>query len=205
MKELEHLVEQSKLFTSQLITDNLSDFYCYHNIQHTQEVVDHIRFLCNNESIDEKSTLLLEIAAWFHDTGFICDYLNHEKESVDIAIDFLKKANLDEQDILFVEGCIMATELHFEKDDIYKRIISDADCFHLGLSSFTARTINLKHEWENVRKVKLTLNQMLAGSIMFLEQHKFYTNYGVQVLEAGKQKNLTYMIQLEKSLSENNY
>lgn len=202
MKDLAFLVEQSRLYTSQLITDNLSDFYCYHNLQHTMEVVDYARFLCKQEAIDTKKSLLIEIAAWFHDTGFVNNYLNHEEESSKIATKFLQKHNFKEEDIQFIVECIMATELHYQKDNIYKKIMSDADCFHFGLPSFTTRTIKLKHEWEKIRNTHLTLKQMLAGSIMFLEQHEYYTKYGIDQLEAWKQENLNYIMRLEDLLDE---
>lgn len=205
MKDLTNLVEKSRDFATSLIVGHLSGNYYYHNLRHTQEVVEQAHFLCDKENIDSRNRQLIEIAAWFHDTGFIKDYLKHEVESAKIARESLEQQSLDESDIEFVVDCIMATELHTEKKNIFCKILSDADCFHFGLPRFIARSICLKHEWETVRNVELSLKQILAGSIMFLEQHEFYTNYGINILEEGKQQNLQYMIHLEEFLEENNY
>lgn len=205
MNDLLKIVEESRKYVVSLMADNLSDSYCYHNFRHTEEVVQRVCFLCDKENIDLRNRHLIEIAAWFHDTGFINDYLQHEIESAKIVREFLKEQSVENEDIEFVVDCIMATELHSEKKNIYCKILSDADCFHFGLPQFIARSICLKHEWEAVRNVNLTLKQALAGSIMFLEQHEFYTQFGLTVLEQGKQKNLKYMIYLEDFLDKNNY
>ncbi|MDD4848399.1 MAG: HD domain-containing protein [Bacteroidales bacterium] len=205
MKDWTNLINQSSGFVTQLIINNLSDNYCYHNLRHTEEVVLQTQFLCHEENIAENDVQRITIAAWFHDTGFINDYLNHERESMIVAREFLQEKNVEESDIQFITDCIWATELHSEKKTIAQKILSDADCFHFGLPNFMARSICLKHEWEMVRKVNLSLKQLLAGSIIFLEQHQFYTQYGINVLEIGKQNNLQYMMHLEEILENNNY
>lgn len=205
MNDITNLIEQSRLFVTSLLTKNLSDCFCYHNLRHTQEVVKYARFLCEKENMDQKNRQLIELAAWFHDTGFVEDYANHERESAKIATDFLEKTFLKNTDIELINDFILATKLYSEKKNQGCKILSDADCFHFGLSNFTARSICLKRERELISQVSLSLKQFLAGSIMFLDQHEFFTDYGIQTLEKGKQENLRYMMRLEENLKEHNY
>jgi HD superfamily phosphodiesterase len=41
----------------------------YHNIEHTEFVVQKTYEIASNYSFDEKEIFILSAAAWFHDTG----------------------------------------------------------------------------------------------------------------------------------------
>ena len=89
-----NLIEQSEDFVSNLLKDKLSNLYSYHNFNHTLTVVNAVKELCKKEDVTAEEKEALLVAAWFHDTGYINGYENHEQESVKIVTTFLKEKEL---------------------------------------------------------------------------------------------------------------
>ena len=52
--------------------------YVYHNLAHTQRVVESVKELSEQLKIEKEAAENLEIAAWFHDTGFVIQYDDNE-------------------------------------------------------------------------------------------------------------------------------
>jgi HD superfamily phosphodiesterase len=60
-----------KEYVLSLFQKDLPTHIIYHNFSHTLRVVKKIKELITGEGINEHDALLLETAAWFHDSGFI--------------------------------------------------------------------------------------------------------------------------------------
>ena len=86
-----NLIEQSEDFVGNLLKDKLSNLYSYHNFNHTFTVVTAVKELCKKEDVSGEDKEALLVAAWFHDTGYIEGYENHEKKSTEIAANFLRE------------------------------------------------------------------------------------------------------------------
>ncbi len=62
----------------------------YHSIEHTKKVVGYANEIAAHYELSEKDTIVLNIAAWFHDTGHLfTDPLSHEQKSVDLMREWL--------------------------------------------------------------------------------------------------------------------
>ena len=72
----------------------------YHNVQHTQSYVM-VAALCLAQlsNMNETDTHLLEVAAAFHDIGFIESLANHEAHGVQIAHSILPRYDFDSEQI----------------------------------------------------------------------------------------------------------
>src|SRR6478735_8913541 len=92
-----------------LLRDKLSPQYLYHNFYHTSEIVKSCNELGKLAELNGEELEILELAAWFHDTGFINGYKDHEVESMRIAEDFLTMADYDKGKTAKVLSCIKAT------------------------------------------------------------------------------------------------
>ncbi len=79
-----------------LFKDNLSLDFTYHNFMHTVKVVEAIKTLCKEEQISSELQEKLLIAGWFHDTGYTKIVQGHENESANIAEEYLRAKNFDE-------------------------------------------------------------------------------------------------------------
>jgi HD superfamily phosphodiesterase len=186
-----NLIEQSEDFVSNLLKDKLSNLYSYHNFNHTLTVVNAVKVLSKKEDVgaDEKEILL--VAAWFHDTGYIEGYENHEEESVKIAAKFLKEHDQSDDFIANVSNLILATVKEYVPKTHLEKIIKDADFAHLvGPEYFTTCEL-LRIELKNTWNINFSNAEWTKENLNFLlNKHRFYTNYALKKWQPLKEKNL---------------
>lgn len=186
-----NLIEQSEDFVSNLLKDKLSNLYSYHNFNHTLTVVNAVKVLCKKEDIggDDKEVLL--IAAWFHDTGYIEGYENHEEESVKIASAFLKEKGKSEEFIAKVSSLILATVKEYIPKTHLEKIIKDADFAHLMGAEYATTCELLRIELKNTWNLNFSNEEWAKENLNFLmNKHRFYTDYALKKWQPLKEKNL---------------
>ncbi|HSU49490.1 MAG TPA: HD domain-containing protein, partial [Segetibacter sp.] len=63
----------------------------YHNVHHTQKVVERTKEIAAHYNLIESDMLVLLVAAWFHDTGYLFDEAAmHEEKSAHLMNEFTK-------------------------------------------------------------------------------------------------------------------
>ncbi|MFN0728854.1 Pycsar system effector family protein [Polaribacter gochangensis] len=200
---METLLLNAEKYVFSLLTKELSGDYFYHNLNHTQRVVNATKELLVGEHISEVDANLLLLAAWFHDVGYIKGTENHEESSVRIATNFLEEYNIDESIINTVNRLIRATKMDVEADDILEKIIKDADCVHLSKKSFSDISDLLKEELNKVCDKNFTDSEWIQENINFLtSKHYYYTNYAQQNWQEGKDKNLAQLFKNQKKIAQ---
>ncbi len=168
----------------------------FHNLAHTQEVIDKVYLISKALGIQPKEADFIAIAACFHDTGFAEAYDGHEEASKKLAEQYLSTANYSKVETERICSYIEATKMPQTPLDIYAAVLCDADLFHLGTIDFWHRNLLLRKEWELFYGLVMTDNEWILLNIKFLEEHQFKTSYGKEVLEKGKQENLDKLKQL---------
>jgi hypothetical protein len=73
---------------------------------------------------------------------------------------------------------------------LIEKILCDADLFHLSTEDFKARNQLLKQERENLLGHKIDKKEWRKSNIQFLTQHKYFTDYGQDILEHKKLTNI---------------
>jgi len=197
------LVQESESYVLQLLNSELDSKFVYHNLPHTQRVVEKVEEISADCGLsdDEKEDVL--IAAWFHDTGFIKDSENHEEESAKIASKFLKEKGLSEDRIANITSIILSTKMGAVPANESEGIIRDADCAHLASKSFFDYTELLKREWELVGGKSIKDSEWLDTNINFLaNEHKYYTNYALKNWSKSKSKNVSKLLKSKKNIDE---
>jgi len=186
----------------QYCSDILQNSKCrelpFHNLTHTQEVVDNVLNIANKMERETNEIEILVISSSFHDIGYSETYNNHEEFSKKIAFKYLTEAHYPKEKIEIVLSCIDATKTPQKPSNILGEILCDADLFHIGSPNFLFRNLLLKEEWEMFCDLKVTEPEWLKNNIKFLDEHRFKTNYGKEFLERGKQENLHKLKQLFK-------
>jgi len=186
-----NLVEQSEDFISNLLKDKLSNLYSYHNFNHTLTVVNAVKELCKKEEVSDDDRKTLLIAAWFHDSGYIEGYENHEKKSVKIASDFLLEKGESDEFITNVSNLILATVKEYEPKTHLEKIIKDADYAHLMGAEYATTCELLRLELKNIGVVNFTNAEWTKENLNFLlNKHRFYTDYALKKWQPLKEKNL---------------
>ncbi|TDP02353.1 Pycsar system effector family protein [Flavobacterium sp. 245] len=186
-----NLIEQSEDFVSNLLKDKLSNLYSYHNFNHTFTVVTAVKELCKKEDVKDVDKEALLVAAWFHDTGYIAGYENHEKESSKIATDFLHEKGKSEEFIQLVSSLILATAKDYEPKTLLEKIIKDADYAHLMGTEYATTCELLRLELKNTGIVSFSNSEWTRENLNFLlNKHRFYTDYALKKWQPLKEKNL---------------
>lgn len=177
-------------FVAQLLIDNLHKNLVFHNFHHTVYVVRGVRQISENLSLSDENKEILNLAAWFHDTGLIEVYLGHEEESKKIARRFLEENAYPEANILEVLACIDATKMPQEPQTLLEKVICDADMFHLALPEYFHLQRLLLEEFRLVMNKQCTDEEWANENLGFLNNHHFWTPYGQTVLQKGKDLNI---------------
>jgi predicted metal-dependent HD superfamily phosphohydrolase len=200
---METLLLNAEKYVFSLLTKELSSDFFYHNLSHTQRVVNATKELIEGENISEVDANILLLAAWFHDVGYIKGTENHEESSVRIVTNFLEEYNIDESIINNVNKLIRTTKMGTEADGILEKIIKDADCAHLAKKSFSNISDLLKEEFTLVCNKKYSDSEWIQENINFLaNNHNYYTNFAQKNWQQGKDKNLAQLFKQQKKVKQ---
>ena len=200
---MDNLIIEVEKYVIHLLNEKLDNSFVYHNLAHTQSVVEKTKELTELAGINEVQTYQLLLSAWFHDTGFIKSIDNHEEKSINIAEDFLKQHHVSQDDINAVNQLILATKMDYEPKNILEKIIRDADCAHIGSKNFADITNLLRKEWELACNKTLSDFEWLEENINFLtNKHRFYTDEASSKWDKIKGKNLSQLLKSQKKLQQ---
>ena len=89
-----NILQKAEEYIFQLFKDTPNKGYFYHDFTHTIRVVRGVEELVAGEKVTEQEALLLKLAAWFHDAGYINGCEQHEERGAQIAESFLKENDL---------------------------------------------------------------------------------------------------------------
>ena len=162
----------------------------YHDINHTQEVVDSVAELSETADVDDKESEYLLLAAWLHDIGYTRTYFGHEEESAKLAEQFLRKNGYDEKGIQEVASLIRSTVMEAPCETRLAEILHDADISHMGSKQFFAKGELLRAELENMGEQKYSVMEWEKKQYEFLTRNDFITHEGRELYGARRAKNI---------------
>lgn len=162
----------------------------FHNAEHTREVFLSAKMIGYYEEISDEDLEPVLLAALLHDLGNATCFKGHELVSMDIAESYLMAQGYPKGKTTTVTRCIQATHMPQRPNDILESILCDADLHHLGGTDYLAKNKALRQEWATFHDLVFTDENWRQLNIDFLQEHTFFTKYGKEILEPGKQKNL---------------
>lgn len=149
------LVEKAKNYITPLLSDICKNHY-FHNLSHTIAVFDRATYLAMSEEINPIDTEDLQIAALFHDTGFIRQYAKNEYLGAQIAREWLQEHHHPEDRIKKIENIIMATVVFSKPRNILEEIIQDSDLDNIGTKKSFYNSWLLLKEIQEIGKMAVT-------------------------------------------------
>ena len=182
-------LEKTKEYVAGFIGEHFTEKICYHNIDHTIDVVGFCELIGNKCRISESDMEIVIIAAWFHDTGYYLGCQDHEDASAEIAEKYLSEQNCDTTHIKKVVNCILATKIPQTPKTLLEKILCDADLYHLSSEQFFEKSELLLQELK-FENQDISDEMWLEGSKEFVEAHRYHTPYGKRVLFPRMLKNL---------------
>jgi len=189
------LLLEVEAYATNFITEQVPKEYAYHDIQHTINVVDAVREIGQSAGLSQKDMTILELAAWFHDTGYDKGAVDHEERGCKYATEYLSRLNFPTEDLQRVTSAIRATKLpHAPKNELEK-IICDADLSHLGKTIYWDRCGRVRQELTLTKNLTMSEQEWIDFEIEFITQHKYQTEIAQNLY--GKLKN-KHIKQLKK-------
>lgn len=200
---MDNLIAEAEKHVTHLFNEKLNSNFVYHNLTHTQLVVEKVKELSDLSNLSDSEKEQLIIAAWFHDTGFTESIDKHEEKSAFIAEAFLKKQNASEVTIKTVKELILATVMDFDPNTLSEKIIRDADCSHIGSKDFSDVSELLRKEWELACNKAMTEAEWLQENINFLtKNHRFHSDIALANWTARKSKNLSQLLKVQNKINQ---
>lgn len=184
------ILKQAEERVTELYTMVPDDKLAYHNIGHTRQVVERANEIAAHYDLTERDILVLNVAAWFHDTGHLyVDPGDHERKSVELMKLWCAETGDTTGLADEVAPVIMATRLSTQPEGLIQEIVKDADTYHFGLPDFKKADKQMKKEMA-LRNISTMVMDWKRNTLALLETHRYFTSYCKDLLEAGKQKNI---------------
>ncbi len=171
----------------------------FHDLHHTLQVVGASEQMAAVVSLSSGDRLALMLAAWFHDTGYSEQYEGHEKASVRIATAFCREQGVDDGILQKVTACILATRMPQAPTSLIEQILCDADMSHLGSGNYPEESKLLRKEINQVFNKEISKKAWRRTNIMFLERHRYFTDYAQQHFEPVKQAHLRALVEKDNT------
>ncbi len=182
-------VGTAEQYVRELLEEGLTEDYQYHNLTHTVNVVEQCRLLAERLELSEEQKEILELAAWFHDTGYTQGYEEHEINGTKIAAVFLEEHGYSPETIEEVNRCILATVRDHQPQNLLEEIIRDADLSNLGRADYLALLNGLRHEWATFRDENYKDKKWYNLNHKFVKKHRYYTSVGQEMYDPQRKKN----------------
>lgn len=190
MTEESTVLQATAEFAQKVLKEKMPKELIYHSLKHTKDVVDAIKEIGEGSGLSESDLETVLIAGWFHDLGY-CDSLEeHELKSAELAREFLPQFDISEERIRQIEGCIMATQMPQNPNNLLEEILCDADLVHLATKEYCDRAEKLKEELAYSKNMPLTHQEWWAMNLDFFRKQEYFTEYARTHYTEGKKKNL---------------
>lgn len=182
--------QEANLYALDLLQRLLPPNLFYHSLEHTRdEVVPAAKQLCQLEQLDFENSLLVETAAYYHDTGFTIQVNGHEFASIEIAENALPQYGFSETQVHSITSMIMATRLPQNPGDLASKILADADLYILGSPAYLVRNQDLRRELACL-SLEFEDCDWFSHQIHFLQGHHYFTQSARQCLNSEKKRNI---------------
>ncbi|MBE9510478.1 MAG: HD family phosphohydrolase [Bacteroidetes bacterium] len=193
-------IREVEEYIKDIFKEKIPERLTYHNIIHTDYVVNQAKLLGEKSGLNEEEMSILISAAWFHDSGFTISFSEHEEESKKIAKEYLSSKGVEKDIVERVLSCIEATKIPQRPgNDMIAKVLCDADMFYLSEKFYPERSLCLRKEWNNISKEKISKKVYFKDTIEMFENHQYFTEYGKKMLAGGKEENYKLLnIKLKK-------
>ena len=195
------IISLAEAHVTEFFKKNIGAEFVFHDFQHVKNVVEAVKLVGKGCNLNGRELELLQMAAWFHDTGYIKGAEGHEERSCKYAVDFFSKHNVPDQDLDVITRCIMATKLPFKPKDKLEEIMCDSDLSHLGKDIYWDRCGRLRQELLMTRSLYMSEQEWIKFELDFMGNHTYFTEAAKELYGKRKTKHIK---QLQKQLERLN-
>lgn len=193
------LLKEVETFIAEYYQKEMPTRYVFHDLEHIGQTVAAARTIGEGYDLSDHDMGLLQLATWFHDTGYVQGPENHEERSAAIAADFLND-RLPNEDIETIKNIIRATKVPQQPETLLQQIIGDADLSHLGMDIYWARTGKLRQELVLARQMVMSEPEWVDFELDFMLKHSYHTAVASELFNKRKGKHVQQLIKQKRRL-----
>lgn len=194
------LLQDTENFIREFFDGHVPNKYVFHDFEHTVQTVAAVRVIGEGFQLSDHDLTLLQLATWFHDTGYAQGPESHEERSCKNAEDFLR-GKISETDIVVVQGCIRATKVPQQPNNLLEQIICDADLSHLGMGIYWDRTGKLRQEFILTRDQIMSEQDWVDFELNFMLTHEYHTAVAQELFNKRKAKHIQQLLKQKRRLN----
>lgn len=196
----EQLLKETETYVQEFFAEKISKEYVFHDWEHTLQTVAAVRMIGEGFEFSEHDLLLLQLATWFHDTGYAEGPKGHEERSCEYATAYFKD-KLSDKDLAVVLGCIRCTKVPQRPDTLLEQVICDADLSHLGMESYWDRTSRLRQEFSLTRSQVMSDTEWVDFELNFMLNHDYHTAVASDLFNKRKAKHIQQLLKQKRRLN----
>mgnify|MGYP001236017726 CR=1 FL=1 len=185
-----NILAAAEAHVTAFIEANVKPEYFFHDLQHTRYTFEAVGRLAEDSQLDAESLEIVQLAAWFHDTGYNEGPAGHELRSCEHARRFFAQNPYPEEKINRIIGCIMATKLPQQPRNLTEEILCDADLSHLGNEYYWERCGKLRQELLVTQNIVMSDQEWLDFELDFMTNHQYHTDAALELYSEQKQKHV---------------
>lgn len=175
--------------------------YVYHDFLHTRYVVEACMQIGEGYELTEREKEIIQLAAWFHDTGYDQGGQDHELRGSRYAADYLKQQGYPDEDIELVTHCILATRWPQAPASLLEEIVCDADLSHLGNEWYWDRCGKVRQEMLLVEGRVLSEQDWVDSELQFITNHHYHTEVARELFDKRKEKHIRQLLKQKLRLN----
>ncbi|MCB9288447.1 MAG: HD domain-containing protein [Lewinellaceae bacterium] len=184
------LLQEARKYVYDYLAEHLPPEYVFHDYDHAEETAEIAGLLAKKAQLGKEEGFLLQLAAWFHDTGYTDGPDGHEQRSTAVARQFLEGKRVSEGQIQRVEKLILSTQHDKVPDSIAERMLHDANYSFLGRKRFERRGQLLRLEEEKISGERYTSLEWNRKLLDLQLSTKFHTIWAQEEFSSRRNKNI---------------
>jgi hypothetical protein len=176
----------------------------FHQLQHTEELVERAATYARMVGLDENDQAILMVAAWFIDTGYLQpSSKNREKTAAENVVAFLSDRGATSEFVTAVSDCILATTFPGKPQLPREKILCDAIYSFFGADNIKSISKLLRKEHAALTGNKIKKPEWRMKMILQLSQYHYFTTYAQNSFEEKKNQNISLLRSKDEEEDEN--
>lgn len=175
--------------------------YVYHDLFHTKYVVEAAVQIAEGYELTDKEKEIIQLAAWFHDTGYDQGGEGHEQRGCDYAAQFLQAYDYSGTDLELINKCIKATRWPQEPEGLLEEVVCDADLSHLGNEWYWDRCGKVRQEMLLNQGKVMSEQEWVDSELQFITNHHYHTEVARELFDKTKEKHIKQLLKQKLRLN----
>lgn len=196
----EQLLQETETYIKTFFAENMPAQYVFHDFEHTVQTVAAVKVIGDGFQLSADEMRILQLATWFHDTGYTLGPTEHEERSCQVATNFLS-GKVSEEDLQAILGCIRATKVPQNPKNLLEQVICDADLSHLGMERYWDRNGKFRQELILARQTIMSEQEWIDFEINFMLTHEYHTAVAQELFNKRKAKHIQQLLKQKRRLN----